>query len=283
VSNDVAKQKAFTVLITGCSSGIGRALAEEFLAKGHQVFASARVVETLEELKARGAETLTLDVLNAASIENAVKTVIEKAGKIDILVNNAGYGLMGPMAELEIDAFRLQLETNVVAPLAMVKAVVSHMVEAGSGRIVNVGSVSGLLTTPFAGAYCASKSAIHAVTDALRLELTPLGIKVISLQPGAVLSNFGKRAANSIELPENSMYEPVKPFIEARAKTSQNGAMDAAAFAKKVVAQVTSADPPPVIRLGPFSTQVPMMKWLLPVGASDKFMNRRFGLANLKK
>jgi len=157
-------RKNSVVLITGCSSGIGRALAVEFAAQGHQVFATARKIETIRDLEGPRTAVLTLDVTDAASIAEAVKAVADRAGRIDVLVNNAGFGLMGPMAEISLDDFRRQLETNVVGPLAMVQAVAPWMVKQRSGRIINVGSVSGVFTTPFSGAYCASKAALHAMS-----------------------------------------------------------------------------------------------------------------------
>jgi NAD(P)-dependent dehydrogenase (short-subunit alcohol dehydrogenase family) len=187
---------------------------------------------------------------------------------------------MGPVAELDPVALRRQFDTNVVGAMAVIRAVVPGMVRQGSGCIVNVGSVSGLLPTPFAGAYCASKAALHALTDALRLELAPFGIRVVSLQPGGVASRFGEAAGAALGGDDAaSLYAPMRDAIRRRAATSQEGAMDAAAFARRVVDAVTARTPPAVLRVGTRSKQMPLLRWLLPVAVLDRILARRFGLA----
>ncbi len=269
------------VLVTGCSSGIGRALAEAFARRGDRVAATARRPEALAGLAEAGLRTLALDVTDAGSIAAAVAEVVAREGAIDVLVNNAGFGLFGPAVELPIAAVREQLEANVLGALAVTQAVAPAMMERRAGVIVNVGSVSGILTTPFAGAYCASKAALHALTDALRLELAPFGIRVISLQPGGVVSRFGAAAVGRLE----AVARPASRFaqfagrIRARAEEGQQGAMDAQAFARRVVELVSRRDPPRVIRLGRHSVRLPLLRWLLPVALSDRILARRFGLA----
>jgi NAD(P)-dependent dehydrogenase (short-subunit alcohol dehydrogenase family) len=268
------------VFITGCSSGIGRALASEFAVCGHRVIATARKLEAIADLKADGMDTLALDVTSRTSIEFAVNEALSRAGRIDILINNAGFGLMGPLAELNMDDFRRQLETNVTGPLALVAAIAPRMAEQGGGRIVNVGSVSGVLPTPFSGAYCASKAALNSLTDVMRLELAPFGIHVISLQPGAIKSKFGDTASQSVKgvLAAGSLYTPVKEFIESRAMEGQKGAMPADEFARRSVRDIMKSKPPRVIRYGKNSTKMPIMKWLFPASVLDAVLSKRFGL-----
>ena len=149
------------VLITGCSTGIGRALAVEYAARGHRVFATARKPEVLADIvTSPNVVAFSLDVNSAESIATAVEKVIAMAGHIDILVNNAGYGQMGPILDVTAEQVRAQFETNIVGAIEMMKAVAPHMIAAKRGRIVNIGSISGILTTPFAGIYCASKAAL---------------------------------------------------------------------------------------------------------------------------
>ncbi len=271
------------VLISGCSTGIGRAMAEDFRRRGHRVFATARKVETLDALKGFGIETLPLDVTKAASISACVDAVIKNANRIDVLVNNAGFGLMGPIAEVDLDDVRRQFETNVVGALALAQAVVPHMVKQGGGRIVNVGSVSGVLTTPFAGPYCASKAAMHAVSDAMRVELAPLGIDVITLQPGGVESKFGDTATDSIKVKPDSLYNSMREFLNKRAQAGQVGAISAATFATRAIDAIVSEQPPAIFRLGPNSTKLPLFRWLLPTQMVDSIMSKKFGLNKLKK
>jgi len=270
------------VLITGCSSGIGRGLAREFAASGHRVIATARRLESIEDLADDTIHILQLDVTDEKSIEKAVNGAQELCGRIDIVVNNAGYALIGPVAELDLDDLRTQLETNVVGVVAVTRAVVPQMVERGSGRIVNIGSVSGVTATPFSGAYCASKAAVHLISDAVRMELAPFGIRVITVQPGAIESRFGERAGRGVErYREGSLYSQVFDSIEARAGASQVGSMPAPDFARLVVDAVTRPSPPAIIRAGKHSVRLPAMAHL-PAAIRDRIFSRRFGLDRLQ-
>jgi len=266
------------VLITGCSSGIGKALAREFARQGNRVLATARSPESLEDLKGEKIRTARLDVTDPASIEGVVNGALDLVGPIDIVVNNAGYALIGPVAELDLDELRTQLETNVVGVVAVTRAVVPQMVMWGNGRIVNIGSVSGVTATPFSGAYCASKAAVHLISDAMRMELAPFGIQVITVQPGAVESRFGERAGRGVErFREGSSYSQVFDSIEARAGASQVGSMPAADFARLLVGAVTAASPPAIFRAGKHSVRLPAMA-VLPARFRDRIFSRRFGL-----
>lgn len=274
---------ADAVLITGCSSGIGRALAEEIHRRDRVVYATARRAETLAGLEERGVRTAALDVTDAASIERLMARLDDDGARVEVLVNNAGYGAMGPLPELPLDELRLQFETNVFAPIALVQAVLPGMLAARSGRIVNVGSVSGILATPFAGAYCASKAAVHVLSDALRMELAPFGIHVIVVQPGAIESQFGATAhAGVSERRERlSLYAPVADAIEARSRASQDGATPTEAFAREMADAVLAEKPRPVVRIGRRGTQIPMMKRWLPTRVLDRALSRRFALDRL--
>jgi short-subunit dehydrogenase len=276
--------KSWVVLITGCSSGLGRALALEFAKRGHSVFATARRVEDIAYLADQGITVLQLDVTNASSISATVQKIWESAGKIDLLINNAGFGLMGPLAEIPLGEVRRQFETNVMAPLALVQAVIPYMVKQGGGRIVNVGSASGVLTTPFSGAYSASKAALHSLSDAMRMEMAPFGIEVITLQPGKIASKFGDTAARILRelVPPNSLYSPIIRFMEKRALASQSGATEATEIARQVVCAVTKKKPPRLLRLGKYSWIMPFSKWALPLVLIDRALSKAFGLYLLR-
>lgn len=264
------------VLITGCSSGIGYALAEAFHAAGCITYATARKPETLAALAAKGIRTLALDVTDAASIQQCVGHVDAQHGAVDVLVNNAGIPVMGPTAELPLDELRQQWATNLTGPVAMVQAVLPAMARRGTGRIVNVGSVSGLLTTPFAGPYCASKAALHSLNDALRMELKPFGITVLLVQPGGVQSGFGD-SAKSQTAKTWTLYARFAEGIAKRAAASQDKAMPTAEFAAAMVRAVLAEQPKPVIRLGEGSRLLPRVA-RLPVALKDRLLMRRFGL-----
>ncbi len=273
-----------TILITGCSTGIGRALALAFQQRGQQVLATARRLETLADLQARGIRTYALDVNSADSIAALMTALAQEGLAVDVLVNNAGYGAMGPLAELPPSELRLQFETNVFALMAMTQAVVPDMARRGRGRIVNIGSVSGVLPTPFSGAYCATKAAVHALSDALRLELAPLGIGVMVVQPGGIESQFGATASQGVAERRAglSLYAPVADAIAARANASQEKATPAAEFARVMVDAVLAASADPVVRIGHGSFIMPLIKRWLPTRLLDRILSRRFQLDRLK-
>lgn len=266
------------VLITGCSSGIGYALAQAFHAQGCITYATARKKEALATLASNGIRTLTLDVTQSDSIHACVTAIEAQSGSVDVLVNNAGIPVMGPTAELSLDELRRQWETNLTAPVAMVQAVVPGMIKRGAGRIVNVGSVSGLLTTPFAGPYCASKAALHSLNDALRMELKPFGIEVLLVQPGGVQSGFGAGAKAQTEQHNWNLYARFAEGIAKRAGASQEHSMPTPDFAKALVREVLAKNPKPITRLGTGSAMLPRLA-RLPVKVKDRLLMKRFGLA----
>ncbi|HEY6064763.1 MAG TPA: SDR family oxidoreductase, partial [Thermoanaerobaculia bacterium] len=182
------------ILVTGCSSGIGRATAIEAAARGHKVFASARRREDVAELTAKGIETLALDVTDPVSIREGVAATRTAAGRIDALVNNAGYGQYGAIEDVSPEEWRAQFDVNVFGALSVLREVLPGMRAARRGTIVNVSSLAGKVTVPFAGAYCASKHALEAISDALRVELAPWRIRVVVVEPGPIETHFGDRS-----------------------------------------------------------------------------------------
>jgi short-subunit dehydrogenase len=148
--------------------------------------------------------------------------------------------------------------------------------------LVNIGSIVGLFTTPFAGAYCSSKAAVHSLSDALRMELAPFGIQVVTVQPGGVLSAFGDHAEEGIQLPDGSVYKPVESDIRARAQAGQQGATPVQEFIVPVVDDLLRDSPPAIIRGGANSTKLPLLKKLLPLRMFDKMASRTFGLDRFK-
>ena len=275
-----------TVLITGCSSGIGAALAREFAKRGHRVYATARRAEALAALEFEGIRGLELDVNDDSSIARALDTVSREAGHLDLLVNNAGFSQVGAVIDLTREDLRRQYETNVIGPMAVTGQAVSLLRAAvaknGSAVVANVGSIVGLFTTPFAAAYCSSKAAVHSLTDALRMELAPFGIHVVSIQPGGVRSSFGEHAEAAVRLPENSLYKPVEGGIRARAQAGQQGAMPADVFVVPVVDALLRSSPPRVIRGGTNSVRLPLLKQLLPAAMFDAKLSKLFGLDALR-
>jgi NAD(P)-dependent dehydrogenase (short-subunit alcohol dehydrogenase family) len=197
-----------TILITGCSSGIGAALAAEFGRRGHRVYATARRAETLAPLERDGIRGLELDVNDDDSITGALETVAAEAGILDLLVNNAGFAQVGAVIDLTRDDLRRQYETNVIAPVAVTAKAVpllwSAVAKNGSAVVANVGSIVGLFTTPFAAAYCSSKAGVHSLTDAL-----------LGRSPPRVI----RGGANSVRLPLLKKLLPAALFDAKLAKT----------------------------------------------------------------
>nr|UXE46163.1 hypothetical protein Hi04_10k_c5801_00021 [uncultured bacterium] len=278
-------RRRLNILITGCSTGIGRALALEFLRREQTVYATARRPESLEDLKIRGARIAMLDVNRNESISALMSRLHQDGVTIDVLVNNAGYAAMGPLAELPIDEIRAQFETNVFGLTALTQAVIPGMARQHSGRIVNIGSVSGVMSTPFSGAYCATKAAVHAMSDAMRVELAPFGIKVITVQPGGIESQFGATASSGVARRKASLslYEPVADAVAKRANASQQDATPAEQFAREMVDVVLSANPVPVVRIGHGSFLLPFLKRWLPMRWLDRILTKRFGLNRLEQ
>ncbi len=268
------------VLITGCSSGIGRALAEAFKNAGYDVWATARQVEDVAALAAAGFNAVQLDVNDSAALQALALRLEQHGSGLDVLVNNAGYGAMGPLLDGGVQALQRQFQTNVFAPVG-VTAALFPLLRASRGLVVNIGSVSGVLVTPFAGAYCASKAAVHALSDALRMELAPFGIRVMEVQPGAIASSFAKNAGHEAEqlINETSPWWPLREGIRARAKASQDKPTPARDFAADLLKAVQQTTPPRLLRLGNGSRALPLRAALVPKGWLEKGLMKRFGLA----
>ncbi len=187
-------------LVTGCSSGIGRATALALHDAGYAVYATARRAETLQELADRGISTLALDVTDESSMQAAVDRVVAEHGAVGVLVNNAGYSLTCTVEEASMDEVRKQFETNVFGLARLCQLVLPSMRAQGWGRIINIGSMGGRITLPGGGYYHASKHAVEAISDALRLETAPFGVTVSVIQPGPVQSAFADTAVATIDL-----------------------------------------------------------------------------------
>ena len=182
-----------TVLITGCSSGIGRAAAHAFNDEGWTVYATARNPADIETLGEAGCELATLDVTDQSDVDRVVDRILDEEGAIDALVNNAGYGQFGPIEDVPTERVHEQFDVNVYGPHRLSKAVLPAMRRERDGTIVNVSSVAGRVSFPGGGVYSGSKFAVEAMSDALRNEVAEFGIDVVVVEPGPVRTNFSKR------------------------------------------------------------------------------------------
>ncbi|MFF2518956.1 SDR family NAD(P)-dependent oxidoreductase [Streptomyces sp. NPDC058086] len=226
------------VLITGCSSGVGQASAWRFLRAGHPVYATARDVGTLSELDQAGAVTLALDVTDEDSMTAAVKHVESDHGAVGILVNNAAYGIQGAVEAVSVDDARRQFETNFFGLARLTQMVLPAMRARRSGRIVNVSSMGGHFSLPGAGFLHASKYAVEALSDALRLEVRGLGITVVIVEPGPIRTPFPTKINATIPPPDGGPYDRFHAAVEARVSAAYEPKRLSMALSADRVAQV---------------------------------------------
>ena len=186
------------VLITGCSTGIGRATAEHLASKGHTVYATARRLEAVTDLEAKGCRTLALDVTSEESMQAAVRTIEEAEGAVGALVNNAGYSQSGAVETIPLESIRAQFETNVFGLIRMCQLVLPKMREQREGRIVNISSMGGRLSFPGGGIYHATKYAVEAISDVLRWEVQGFGVDVVLIEPGLIKTHFADTAVGTV-------------------------------------------------------------------------------------
>lgn len=267
------------VLITGCSSGIGRALADAFKAAGYQVWACARKPQDLDALTAAGFTAVELDVNDNDALQRVAERLRSEAGRLDVLINNAGYGAMGPLLDGGAPVLRQQFETNVFSLIELTRACFPLLRES-RGLVVNISSISSVLITPFAGAYCASKASVHVLSRALRMELAPFGVEVMEVQPGAIASSFGNNATAAAEqvISVQSPWWPIRDGIRARANASQEDATPASEFAAELLAGVSQTKRPQLLRIGNGSRKYTLMARWLPQRLLDGMLRKRFGL-----
>jgi NAD(P)-dependent dehydrogenase (short-subunit alcohol dehydrogenase family) len=195
------------VLITGCSTGIGRDLAQRLTQSGYTVVATARKAETLDDLTV--ALKLQLDVTQTNSVNQTIAITLQQFGRIDVLINNAGYTMLGALEEVSEEQTQQVFDVNVFGALRMIRAVVPHMREQRSGRIINISSIAGKLSTPVNGTYSATKFALEALSDALHLELASFGIQVVLVEPGAIKTRFDGTAQT---LAQNILLKSASPY-----------------------------------------------------------------------
>jgi NAD(P)-dependent dehydrogenase (short-subunit alcohol dehydrogenase family) len=225
------------VLITGCSTGIGRATAIEMTKRGHDVVATARKPETLDDLDVT--MKLPLDVDDDRSVGEAVAA----AGELDVLVNNAGFGVSGPVERVPIPEVKRMLETNYFGAVRMIQAVVPQMRARGAGAVVNISSVQGRVAAPLSGFYSATKFALEATTEALRYELGHFGIHVVLIEPGYIMTRFqGREGHYGIEVP----YDELERQWQSARDVLVSGASSTPKLVAAAVADAIEADDPPL-------------------------------------
>ncbi|KAF6266073.1 hypothetical protein COO60DRAFT_1697448 [Scenedesmus sp. NREL 46B-D3] len=226
------------VLVTGCSEGgIGFEICRAFAARGCQVFATARRLQSMQNLKHYGVQLLQLDVTDSGSVRQAVNAVITAAGRLDVLVNNAGVVVLGPTAEVPLQEVKAAFAANVFGLLAMVQVVTPFMAAAGSGRIINIGSLTGFTPVPLRGVYGATKAAVMRLSDALRIELGLLGVQVMLVAHGFIQSNARVTAKDAaLTYSSSSLWGNWLDVLEAATAKLLVKAVPAQHFAQQLVA-----------------------------------------------
>ena len=267
------------VLVTGCSSGIGRATALRLAARGLPVYASARRLEDVEGLA--GCHPVRLDVTDDASMRAAVERIECEHGSVSVLVNNAGYSQSGAVESVSLEDARRQLETNVLGLARLTQLVLPGMRRQGRGRVVNVSSMGGRLTFPGGGWYHASKHAVEALSDALRFEVRGFGIDVVVVQPGLIRTGFAEAAVGSIEQ-EDGPYARFNAFVgaatagayENRLARTLGGGPDA--VAKAIERAVTAKRPRTRYRVTASARLFLTLRRLLTDRAWDRLVARTY-------
>jgi NAD(P)-dependent dehydrogenase (short-subunit alcohol dehydrogenase family) len=272
------------VLVTGCSSGIGRATALRLARSGWKVYASARRPEAIADLRDAGCQTLALDVTDEQSMRAAVDTVEQAQGAVGVLINNAGYSQSGAIETVPLDAVRRQFETNVFGLVRLTQLVLPKMRAQRWGKIVNIGSMGGRLSFPGGGHYHATKHAVEAISDAMRFELRGFGIDVILLEPGLITTEFGEAATASMAdttIAGDDPYAKFNATVGAVTKGAYEGPMRRLGggpdrVAKTIERALKRRNPPARITITPSAKLTIAMRRLMPDRAWDAAMRQQF-------
>lgn len=272
------------VLITGASSGIGRAAALALARAGHRVFATARRLGALEALAQEAGpklEPLVVDVTRAESVAALREEILRRTGGhgVDVVVNNAGYGAVGPVLDISDEALQAQYDTNVFGLMRVTRAFTPEMIRRRSGRVVNLSSVGGLVTFPLMGVYNSTKYAVESLTDALRMELAPLGVHAVLIEPGPIRTEFNDVALGTAKVDPTSPWAAVLKRAAETSRRFEAQSVGPEHVVSAIVAAVESARPAPRY-LRPWRTYG--LLWLartLPTRWADAIFMRFMGLS----
>ena len=268
------------VLVTGASSGIGEDTARRLQALGYIVYGAARRTDRLKALTADGIRPLAMDVTDDASMTSGVNRILEETGRIDVLVNNAGYGSYGAIEDVPIDEARRQFEVNVFGLGRLTQLVTPHMRTQGSGTIINISSIGGRLTTPLGGWYHATKYAVEALSDALRIELSPFGIDVVVVEPGGIRTEWASIAADHLEATaEGSAYaDQIRGVADAmRSESNRRHYSPPEVIAHTVGKILTARHPRTRYAVGFMAGPLIAARRVLPDRAFDQLIGAAFG------
>lgn len=263
------------ILITGASSGMGHEAAKELAQEGHVVYGGARRIEKMQDLAQYGVRPIRLDVTDENACKQAVDEIIKEQGRIDVLINNAGYGSYGAIEDVTLDEARRQFDVNVFGVAALIKAVLPHMRQRHSGRIITTGSMGGRLVSFLGGWYHATKYSIEALSDALRMELKPFGIDVTIIEPGCIKTDWGHIAADHLaQSAKGGAYEQIaEKTAEGMHKLySGNMMSDPKVVVRAISKAVNARRPRPRYLIGMGAKPLVFMHTILPTRAFDWIM-----------
>jgi NAD(P)-dependent dehydrogenase (short-subunit alcohol dehydrogenase family) len=272
-------QRSPVVLITGTSSGIGRAIASAFAAKGYEVFGTSRNPQRNEPIA--GVELLPLDVSDQASVTSAVSTVIQRAGRIDVLVNNAGVGIFGAAEESSIAQAQELFDTNFFGLIRVTNEVLPHLRAQRSGRIINISSVLGFLPAPYGALYAASKHAVEGYSESLDHETREFGVRVSVVEPGYTDTAFDANAADP-DSPIQS-YRALREQVKEGLIKAVRAGDDPSVVAKVALKAATSRSPKLRYPAGPLARQLTVLKRFAPEALLDKGIRKANNLAKAPK
>jgi NAD(P)-dependent dehydrogenase (short-subunit alcohol dehydrogenase family) len=272
-------------VVSGGSRGIGRACAEALAAGGWTVAVGYRTreadaKEALDALESAGTPGMAvyLDVTDESSVQEAFRCVQDEAGAVTGLVNNAGYSVTGAIEDVDDQEAQRALETMVLAPMRLARLALPHMRAAGAGRIVNLSSIYGLTTTPLTGWYQASKHAIEALSDALRIEVAKDGIKVVLIEPGGFRTGIWEESSTDIERRRGSRYEGAYQRAESGTRLTQPLMGDPRTVARTIGRALTSRSPRPRYLVGYDAQAIAFWDLVLPAEVKDRLARLSLGL-----
>jgi len=254
------------VLITGASSGIGKACAEHLAQRGHRVFGTSRRAPFPPKAARSGSpRMIRMDVDQDDSVKQGVDFILQEAGRLDVVVNNAGFGIAGSVEDTSIGEAKGQFETNFFGVLRVCKAVLPAMRERRSGYIVNISSLGGLVALPYQGLYSAAKFAVEGLTEALRLEMRPFGVHVVLVEPGDFCTGFTANRCMALASQENQAYADRCARIIKNQEDGERAGASPEKIARLLERIINHSSPRPRYRVGsPVEVMGVMLKRILP-------------------
>lgn len=271
------------IVITGASSGIGEGAAVALAERGATVIGAARRTDRLHGLIPKGVQPHVLDVTDDESMVTLVDAVLAEHGRIDVLVNNAGYSVFGAVEDVPMEVARRQLEVNVIGLARMSQLVLPHMRAAGTGRIINIASVAGHVSEPLGGWYHATKYAVEGLSDAMRMELAPHGVKVSIIEPGAIKTEFGGIASQSLATysGEGAYAAQARRLAKTHEEMFGSQAADVSVVVDAIVHAATASRPKVRYQVPLSAKAVVAAARFVPAPVMDAAMGRMFGTNHL--